>query len=73
MKKITFLFFFIFWFCIRIFSQQGSAPANVYNAQFQQVYINYPAIPKGMLEAISFCNTRFTHLTHLPGEPESCI
>ncbi|MES2286903.1 MAG: N-acetylmuramoyl-L-alanine amidase [Bacteroidota bacterium] len=55
------------------FSQVDIPAVNNYQAQFNQAYINHPQIPKGILEAVSFCNTRFDHITHNLGDPESCI
>ncbi len=46
---------------------------NPYTAAFTQAYEAYPDIPRGMLEAVAFNNTRFTHLTHTSIEPESCM
>ncbi|HTF05742.1 MAG TPA: N-acetylmuramoyl-L-alanine amidase, partial [Bacteroidia bacterium] len=43
---------------------------NPYQDYFNEAYALYPAIPRGVLEGVSFTNTRFTHLT---GEEEpSC-
>jgi hypothetical protein len=55
------------------FSQVDIPAVNNYQAQFNQAYISYPQIPKGVLEAVSFCNTRFDHITHNVGDHESCI
>lgn len=46
--------------------------ANPYQASFQKAYALHPEIPKGMLEAVAFCNTRFVHITHASAAPESC-
>lgn len=45
---------------------------NPYSASFKNAYSLYPEIPKGMLEAVSYCNTRFNHLQHSSPQPESC-
>lgn len=51
----------------------GDQPiVNSYKASFQKAYSINPSIPKGMLEAVAFCNTRFAHITHASTEPESC-
>jgi N-acetyl-anhydromuramyl-L-alanine amidase AmpD len=44
---------------------------NPYQQSFKKAYSIYPSIPKGLLEAISFTQTRFTHLND-SYEP-SCI
>src|SRR6218665_533331 len=46
--------------------------ANPYSAAFDKAYSLYPEIPRGMLEAVAFCNTRFAHITHASVSPESC-
>lgn len=68
MKKLfTFLFL-----CAFIFSKANDlAVENKYNQSFKKAYIIYPSIPKGVLEAVSFTQTRFEHLDN-SGEP-SCI
>lgn len=43
---------------------------NPYQADFDAAYVAYPDIPRGVLEAVSFTNTRFTHLTGT--EDSSC-
>lgn len=46
---------------------------NPYDDYFQNAYKAYPQIPKGMLEAVAFCNTRIEHITHDSLTAESCI
>lgn len=46
---------------------------NKYAPFFAKAYLQYPEIPKGILEAVSFCNTHFTHLEHNSPEPEGCV
>jgi N-acetyl-anhydromuramyl-L-alanine amidase AmpD len=46
---------------------------NNFSSSFQKAYLQHPEIPKGLLEAIAFCNSRFTHLTHASTQSESCI
>lgn len=46
--------------------------SNNYSASFNKAYGLYPQIPKGILEAVSFTNTRLYHLEHKAGTPESC-
>ncbi|MFY9308162.1 MAG: N-acetylmuramoyl-L-alanine amidase [Bacteroidia bacterium] len=52
-------------------SQDPAVPNN-YSQLFSKVYEEYPEIPQGVLEAVSFCNTHFTHLEHASTVPESC-
>lgn len=49
----------------------SSLPINPYSSFFKKAYEEHPSIPKGILEAVAFTNTRFTHLTD--ELPESCI
>ncbi|MBD3637681.1 MAG: N-acetylmuramoyl-L-alanine amidase [Crocinitomicaceae bacterium] len=46
---------------------QNSYP---YESEFQSAYQQYPDIPKGMLEAVSYCQTRISDLNH---EAPSCL
>lgn len=45
---------------------------NTYSSSFDAAYQQYPEIPRGILEAVSFCNTHFTHLQHAAAQPEGC-
>jgi N-acetyl-anhydromuramyl-L-alanine amidase AmpD len=51
---------FILLFCGM--AQGQNLPANPYKKEFNDAYVAYPDIPRGLLEAISWTNTRFTHL-----------
>lgn len=42
-----------------------------YQSTFENAYQNYPNIPKGILEAVAWSNSRMVHLTS--GEEESCM
>ncbi len=44
------------------FAQQQSLPTNPYQNEFDVAYQQYPQVPKGMLEAVSFTMTRFRHI-----------
>jgi len=69
MKKLllTFLAFIV------ILSSKGvELIKNPYTPYFDAAYSKHPEIPKGMLEAIAFSNTRFNHITHSATEEESC-
>lgn len=61
MKKFSLLFFVILF---ALTSRAGNNPVpNPYQAEFNAAYDQYPNIPRGVLEAVSFTNTRFAHLT----------
>ena len=47
-----------------------SIPENIYAEHFENAYQACPTVPRGLLEAVAFTNTRFTHLT--ANEAESC-
>lgn len=47
-----------------------AVPENAYADHFEKAYELHPIVPKGLLEAVAFTNTRFTHLTS--NEQESC-
>lgn len=46
-------------------------PVNPYQNEFNQAYQLYPEIPRGVLEAVAFTNTRFTMLSG--NEEASCV
>ncbi|MFL5762451.1 MAG: CUB domain-containing protein [Bacteroidia bacterium] len=86
MKKLLPIIFLIAFFRVNAATQpdfptesylQGPSPAkyivNPYAATFEKAYSLYPEIPKGMLEAVAFCNTRFEHIIHGSAESTSCI
>lgn len=71
MKKLYTLPALLFSFFIANAGQVSSPlPENPYSAFFEKAYQEHPAIPKGILEAVAFTNTRFAHLSE--GLPESC-
>ena len=45
---------------------------NPYSASFNKAYSLHPEIPRGMLEAVAYCNTRFTHITHVSPASGRC-
>lgn len=53
------------------FSREIPIP-NPYKNFFDQAYTEFPQIPKGILEAVSYSNTRFHHITHNSLTPKSC-
>ena len=44
------------------FARGQSLPVNAYKQQFDDAYTLFPTIPRGLLEAVAYTNTRFTHL-----------
>ena len=57
--------------CIFFFlSLTAFAQFNNFRAEFTSAYSNHPAIPKGLLEAISYNKT---HLQNLEGKEQSCM
>jgi N-acetyl-anhydromuramyl-L-alanine amidase AmpD len=58
----TFLLFLCVTLSLSIFSQKDPQPANNYQKEFANAYNQYPDVPKGMLEAVSFTMTRFRHI-----------
>jgi N-acetyl-anhydromuramyl-L-alanine amidase AmpD len=44
---------------------------NPYTAYFDKAYQAHPEVPKGVLEAIAYTNTRFHHVTHSQDEDGS--
>ncbi|MGQ0827336.1 MAG: peptidoglycan DD-metalloendopeptidase family protein, partial [Bacteroidota bacterium] len=80
MKKI--ILFFVFAVIVQFASAQvfedqaianNFASFNENNSFFEEAYKQYPEVPRGVLEAIAFTNTRFHHITHEEGEAHSCI
>lgn len=74
MKKLLLLLIFAHG---AIFGQQKiELDANVkseYADYFRNAYMQYPAIPRGILEAVAYGNTHIFHVTHVDGQEESCI
>ncbi len=60
------------FFSILIFSAQASEliVVNNYTQQFKKAYALYPSVPKGILEAVAWTQSRFMHLVP---QQESCI
>jgi N-acetyl-anhydromuramyl-L-alanine amidase AmpD len=74
MKKVT-LFIAAAISSIQFVSAQQSHSEmvpNEYTAYFTEAYQKYPAVPVGILEAVSFNHTRFNQLTHPADEEQSC-
>ncbi|MBC6698265.1 N-acetylmuramoyl-L-alanine amidase [Hymenobacter puniceus] len=52
-------------------ARQAISAETPYAAYFAEAYRQYPAVPRGMLEAVSFTQTRIRHIA--AQEPESCM
>lgn len=70
MKQILFLISALMVAVASPAKQQDAIVANSYAEIFDKAYSLYPNIPRGILEAVSFSNTRFKHLSAF--QPESC-
>jgi hypothetical protein len=70
MVKFLLSFLAILLLNLPTFSQQSIYPKNNYQADFDAAYQQYPAIPKGVLEAVAFTTSRFQHLDN---QTESCV
>ncbi|HHG83498.1 MAG TPA: hypothetical protein ENJ82_02015 [Bacteroidetes bacterium] len=57
---------------VQLFGVQQNLPPNTdYNTFFQEAYTRYPLVPKGILEAVAWTNTRIRHVQ--PGQDQpSC-
>jgi PKD repeat protein/N-acetyl-anhydromuramyl-L-alanine amidase AmpD len=66
MKKHYLLLCTIFFVCYSI----SLNAQNPFAIQFANAYAQFPDVPKGMLEAVAWSNTRMTHLD--ASEPEGC-
>ncbi|PCJ01446.1 MAG: hypothetical protein COB15_00555 [Flavobacteriales bacterium] len=64
----TFLFFLILVFPSLLFSQIKLVENN-YQHEFANAYAQYPNVPKGVLEAVSYTTTHFQHIQNIT---ESC-
>lgn len=60
MKKLVFLIFI----CYSVYTKSNDLIApNAYQNSFKKAYVLNPSIPKGILEAVAYTQTRFVHLT----------
>jgi len=46
-------------------AQEQKLPINNFQNEFDEAYIMYPDIPKGVLEAVAYTTTRFQHINNL--------
>ena len=72
MKTKFFVVFCLFFFC-RSFAIPNTEVPNPYIPFFENAYIQFPTVPRGVLEAVAFTSTHFNHLTHTADEAGSCI
>lgn len=69
---MRFLFLPFLLFCgLTLSGAPGKLLTNPYKSHFAQAYVQYPQIPKGLLEAVAFAQSRFFHITE--NEQASCI
>ncbi len=62
----------IILFNIAIHTTAQDIVKNKYQKSFEKVYSIFPDIPKGILEAIAYTNTRFHHIVH-SSHIENCL
>lgn len=76
MKKsllvVAFTFLFSTCYCFGQSNYADVVVLNNYTQSFNKAYQNHPEIPKGILEAVAFCNTHFKHIQHASSQSESC-
>ncbi|MCB0408987.1 MAG: N-acetylmuramoyl-L-alanine amidase [Flavobacteriales bacterium] len=53
------------------FARKLETPVNIHESHFSEAYEKYPTVPKGMLEAVAFTQSRFHHMQ--PDVETSCI
>ena len=63
MKKLLLLFFTFISLLNLSLAQSELVINNQYKSDFEQVYSQFPTIPKGILEAVAFHQTRLHHMT----------
>ncbi len=66
----AFLLFLFFIISLAVFSQSNKLPINNYQQEFANAYNQYPDVPGGLLEAVSYTMTRFNHIQNPIG---SCV
>ncbi|TND04075.1 MAG: N-acetylmuramyl-L-alanine amidase, negative regulator of AmpC, AmpD [Bacteroidetes bacterium] len=71
MRKLYILLLLLFTgLAIQAQNKADKLPENPYATAFAEAYMNHPEMPRGILEAVAFTNTRFQHLNG--SEAESC-
>jgi N-acetyl-anhydromuramyl-L-alanine amidase AmpD len=71
MKKKLLIFIIIVLSGLQI-TKADDIVLNSYSVFFNNAYQLHPEIPRGILEAVSFCNTHFNHIQHTSTVPQSC-
>ena len=61
------------FFSISSFARIDVEVVNPYTSFFEEAYQQNPEIPRGVLEAVAFCNSHFNQITHQVGEEGSCV
>ena len=64
-------FFLITTILFSLLTRAQTTIFNTYQAEMNHAYQQYPEVPKGMLEAISYTTTHFSNITD--ATPESCF
>jgi hypothetical protein len=65
-----FLLFIVISLSLIGFSQKNQQVTYPFQKEFSKAYIQYAAVPKGILEAVAFTTTRINHITNAT---ESCV
>lgn len=71
MRKQIFILTLILSQFISVKGQEEAQIINPYQVEFEAAYLANPTVPRGILEAVAYTNTRIKHLTS--DKPESCM
>lgn len=71
MKNLVLILSIVFSFALKANNINELLVPNNYELQFKKAYSLNPSVPKGILEAIAFTQSRFTHLDE--AQEESCV
>ena len=63
MKNLLLLLTFSLSHLLTLQAQEEPQITNPYRAEFEAAYLANPTVPKGILEAVAYINTRLKHLT----------
>lgn len=76
-KQLLLIIFLVTLLTVKVFANSANEDnpiTNPYKNLFANSYAKYSAtIPAGILEAVAFSQTHFTHITHSTNISESCI
>ncbi|MGE0566799.1 MAG: N-acetylmuramoyl-L-alanine amidase [Bacteroidia bacterium] len=67
MKRISLIFLF---FTAQVLFGQNEFPENKFKSEFEKAYSLHPSLPKGILEAVAYTQTRFSFIQN---EENSCV